>query len=307
MATHEPVPQRNESIAFGVERALVSVAPDGLPTVSPGSPRAGRALPLAPEPWPEYPRSAFEAHGLTYDVLRHVLPGAASVILLHELNGLTERTILVADRLVAGGFSVTMPVLLPPTTPTPGLRQLLRNAWRVCVSEQFAAFARRADRPLTRWLRELAAHEALVSGRPVGIVGMSLTGGFALAAAVDASVGAAVASQPATPPSYLRWTRDLAMSNDTLDDLADRAEAGFRVRAIRFSGDRISRRQRMRFIGEVLPNAQIVEVPGINPLRHSVLTAAARADEGSALHAALAGTIDYLHDQLGAPAIDGAA
>ncbi len=256
---------------------------------------------MAPEPWPEYPRSPFTADGLTYDVLRHVVPGAATVILLHELPGHGERTVAVADRLVASGFSVAMPVLMPSADRWPGLRRRLRNSWDLCVSAPFGAFARRTDRPLTAWLRSLATHEASASGRPVGIVGMSTTGSFALAAAVDTSIGAAVASQPSVPLSYFGWTTDLAMSNDTLDELVDRAEAGFQVRALRFSSDWISRRQRMGFIGEMLPNAQIVEVPTLNPTRHSVLTSATRAREGSLLHAALIGTIAYLHDRLGAP------
>lgn len=262
-------------------------------------------MPLAPEPWPEYPRAPFEADGLTFDVLRHVVPGAAMVILLHELPGHSAHTIAVADRIVAGGFSVAMPVLLPATVANPGLWHALRNTRRVCVSEPFAALARRTDRPLTGWIRKLAAHEAAVSGRPVGIVGQCLTGSFALAAAVDTSVGAAVASQPSLPPAWLGWTEDLAMSNDTLDDLVDRAEAGFSVRALRFSRDPISRGRRMRFIAEQLPNAQIVEVPAFSPARHSVLTSATRARSGSALHAALTGTIDYLRDQLGTVPGDG--
>jgi dienelactone hydrolase len=155
-------------------------------------------------------------------------------------------------------------------------------------------------------VRRLAADEAARSGRPVGIVGMSLTGGFALAAAVDPAVGAAVASGPSTPPSYLGWTRDLAMSNATLDDLVDRAETGFRVRAMRFTRDPLARRARMRFIGEMLPNAQVVEVPG-RPFRHSLLVAAAHAAEGSPLHDALADTIQYLRDALGAAPETGAA
>jgi dienelactone hydrolase len=262
---------------------------------------------LAPEPWPEYPRASFASDGLTFDVLRHVVRGAATVILLHELPGHSEKTIAVADRIVAGGFSVAMPILLPARDPNPGLRQALRNTRRVCVSEPFAALARRRDRPVTAWIRSLAAHEAAVSGRPVGIVGMSVTGSLALAAAVDTTVGAAVASQPSLPPTWLGWTDDLAMSNETLDDLVDRAEAGFRVRALRFSRDPVSRRRRIRFIAEQLPNAQIVEVPAISPTRHSVLVSALRAREGTALHAALAGTISYLQDQLGLPPDDGIA
>lgn len=261
---------------------------------------------VGPEPWPEYPRSSFEAEGIEIDVLRHVVPGAAPVILLHELGGLSERVIRVADRLVAGGFSVAMPDLLPPSDPHPGPGRLARNAWRVGRSRQFAAFARRRDRPLTGWVRSLATHEAAAAGRPVGIIGMSVTGGIALAAAVDSSVGAAVASHPSVPPAYLGWARDLAMSNQTLDDLVDRAEAGFCVRAMRFRGDVVSRGLRMQFLGEVLPNAQIVEVPTAIPFRSSVLPAAAVAREGSALHAALVGTLAYLQQQLGAPVNDDA-
>lgn len=261
---------------------------------------------MAPELWPEYPRSAFEADGVAFDVLRHVLPGAAVVILLHELDGLSEHTIVVADRLVAAGFSVTMPILLPPAALQSGLREVVRNARRVWASRQFAVFARRTDRPVTRWVRRLAAHEAERSGRAVGIVGMSLTGSFALAAAVEPAVGAAVAAGPSTPPPYLGWTRDLAMSNATLDDLVDRAETGFRVRAMRFSRDPLARRRRMRFIGEMLPNAQVVEVPG-RPFRHSLLVAAAHAAEGSPLHGALAGTIQYLREELDVPPETGAA
>ena len=262
-------------------------------------------MPLVPDPWPEYPRAPFSADGLTFDVLRHVVPGAATVILLHELPGHGERTIAVADRLVAGGFSVAMPVLLPPAIRRPGIRQAIGNGRSVLASDAFAPLAVRKDRPVTAWLRRLATHEAMVSGRPVGIVGMSLTGSFALAAAVDAAVGAAVASQPSMPPSLFRWQLDLAMSNATLDELVDRAEAGFRVRALRFSRDPISRGRRMRFIGDMLPNAEIVEVPTRSPIRHSVLASATRAREGSPLHSALVGTIYYLREQLGAPSDNG--
>jgi hypothetical protein len=177
----------------------------------------------------------------------------------------------------------------------------LRNTWRICVSDQFVALARRADRPLTRWLRALATREALASGRQVGIVGMCLTGGFALAAAVDTAIGAAVASQPSVPFCYGDGTIDLAMSADTLDELAARAEAGFCVRALRFSRDMVSRRQRLRFIGEALPNSVVVEVPSRRLFDHSVLTSAVGADEDSPLGVALRETVEYLHARLDAP------
>jgi dienelactone hydrolase len=51
--------------------------------------------------------------------------------------------------------------------------------------------------PVTVWLRALARHEHERCGGPgVGVVGMCLTGGFALAMMVDDTVVAPVLSQP---------------------------------------------------------------------------------------------------------------
>jgi dienelactone hydrolase len=253
---------------------------------------------LAAEPWRRYERSSFDAGGLAYERLRRVAPGRATVLLLTELPGLGPRTQALADFLYDAGFSVVLPVLLPPLVAAPGRGEMLRNVRRVCVSREFAALAAREDRPVTAWLLALAADEAAASGRPVGVVGMCLTGAFALAMAVDPVIGAAVASQPSVPPPYLRWSADLAMSADTFEALADRADDGFCVRALRFSRDPVSHGRRLRFIAATLPGAQVVEVPARWPWQHSVLTSAVSAAEGTALRAALDGTIDYLRAQL---------
>jgi hypothetical protein len=178
------------------------------------------------------------------------VPKAPTVILLHEMEGLTSKTVALANRFVEAGFSVGMPVLLPP----PRFGAVARNMVRLCVSAEFRALARRSDRPLTCWLRDLAAREFKTTRTGVGIVGMCMTGNFALAAAAAPGVQAAVASQPAVPPTYLNYTTDLGMSSSTFDTLAGRAEdEGLCFRILRFQSDWISRRARTQFIRNSLP------------------------------------------------------
>jgi hypothetical protein len=211
---------------------------------------------------------------------------------------MSQSNLRVARRFVQEGFSVAMPILLPPPLERSGARLLMRNVRRVCVSDQFRALAHFEDRPLTRWLRALASDIAHRSDRPVGIVGMCLTGNFALAAAVDPAIDAAVACQPSVPPTVGSWARDLAMSAVEFDSLVDRADTGFCVRVLRFQSDVISRRNRADFIASAIPNAKVVEVPTRNFLKHSVLVEALDAPDDSLLQQAMMETFEYLRERL---------
>jgi dienelactone hydrolase len=256
------------------------------------------------DPWAAYERSSFADAdtGLRYELLCRVEGARPLVILLHEMPGLSDRTARLADHLVeAGGFSVVVPILLPITAAPLGGLGLARRFWRLCLSEEFDALARNADRPLTRWIQALARHQRETTHARVGVVGMCLTGGFALAAAVDPAVDAAVASQPSIPPGYLWWRDDLTMSARSFDALAARVEAGFCVRALRFSKDLMSPRHRLEMIRDALPDSETVEVPSIRRGEHSVLTEAAQPGARPDLLDALDGTIAYLHRQLDDP------
>jgi hypothetical protein len=111
-------------------------------------------------------------------------------------------------------------------------------------------------------------------------------------------VAAAVSGEPALPWALPRRRTELSMSADELDAIADRADAGFCVRTLRYQNDFKSPGVRMRYIEEVLPNVSLVEIPTRDPRRHSVLAEATSAPTSSDLGLALTGTIAYLVERL---------
>lgn len=122
------------------------------------------------------------------------------LLILPELAGFSPGLRLFAERLIDARFRVFVPWLFGPL----GARAPLRNAVRLCVSKEFGNLRAGASSPITTWLRALTAHISRhAGGARIGAVGMCLTGAFAIPLVIDPQVAAAVAAQPAVPPSPL--------------------------------------------------------------------------------------------------------
>jgi dienelactone hydrolase len=108
-------------------------------------------------------------------------------------------------------------------------------------------------------LNELARHEHDTNGGPgVGVIGMCLTGGFALAMMVDPVVVAPVLSQPSLPIGRsAKKKRDLGISDDELAVVRARAANGVCVFGARFTGDKLSPGERFAHLREVLGSSFI--------------------------------------------------
>ena len=153
------------------------------------------------------------------------------VILLHELPGLSPGCIDLARRFVAAGLPVHLPLLFGQ----PGQFRPFRELARLCISHEIEAFARRRTSPLVEWLDAFVdAIGDQYDTERVGVVGMCLTGNFALSCIAHSRVSGAVACQPSLP---LFGERSLAMSDDRLTAAAARARGlgdgsviGFRYR-----------------------------------------------------------------------------
>ena len=129
-----------------------------------------------------------------------------AVIVIHENPGLHPLVIRFADRIVAAGMTVFLPVLFGepgrPVTTGYALRTMLSN---ICIRREFNVWFTGKSSPIIEWLRALArkAH-AECGGRGVGAIGMCFTGGFALAMMTEPSVVAPVLAQPSLPGALFK-------------------------------------------------------------------------------------------------------
>ncbi|MCV2392910.1 dienelactone hydrolase family protein [Actinotalea sp. M2MS4P-6] len=251
-------------------------------------------------------RAPFTGAGITHEVLyRGSGPG---VVLVPEIPGATPAVMALANRLVAAGFRVAVPsVIGVPGRPPTGVA-LAGAIGRLCVSREFAAFSRRADRPVAAFLRDLARalHEEC-GGPGVGVIGMCFSGGFALAAAAEPAVLAPVLSQPAMPAPIGAGRAATGLSPNEAGIVADRARSdGLCALGLRFTADRGVPAERFaameRLLGRGWRAFEIDSEPGnphgIDPRSHSVLTDPSAEVPGHPTQLANDAVVAFLRERL---------
>lgn len=245
-----------------------------------------------------YEHRKFEAplaggHPVVHDVYER--GEGTPVILIQELPGIGPETLRLAERLVEAGHRVSMPHLFGPL----GKVAVVGNTARVlCMWREFRMFAKRESSPVVGWLRALCRDVRDRSGAAgVGVIGMCLTGNFAITLIGDESVLAAVASQPSLP-----LTTDSAphMSDAELQASRDALDASGPMIALRIAGDRICSAARFDAIGASLNDGdeeriRMITLPGEG---HSVLTIDFVDEEGHPTREALTTVLDYFADRL---------
>jgi dienelactone hydrolase len=264
---------------------------------------------------PGWQSDPFTAAGRTHTL--HTRGAGPGVVLLPELPGLTPKVLELADHLVAEGFTVTAVSLLGEPGRPPSLRYVVGTVARALVDREFRAFAPGADRPVAEYVRAVARRlHGQVGGPGVGVVGMCFSGGFALAAAAEPAVLAAVASQPTLPlPLTPRRRRDVGMSDRERDAIAARvAEEGLALMGLRFSEDAASPTDRFRSLRAAFGDGWL-PVPlnngpgnphGLGRREHMVLTSADVETPGHPTNDARARVVAFLRERLSAAVPAGA-
>lgn len=253
-----------------------------------------------------YVSGSFEAAttvgSLTRRVIRRDAPGP-TVILIHESPGLSASTFAIADELVSHGYRIVLPILLDAAWTGSGMRHQVASVVKLCVARELSALSVGRTGAVVEWLRALADEEARSTGdRPVGVIGMCFSGGFALGTITNPHVRAAVMSQPALPFLLPFRGSDLGVSKADLRVIHERIGAGSCVRAMRFSRDRISPRKRFDLIGKEFPDAERQEIETDDRKMHSVLARAVERQDDPQLRRALADTLAFLDRHLNGPA-----
>lgn len=233
------------------------------------------------------------------------------VIVIHEMPGITPEVARFARRVADRGFTVFMPSLFgrDGAEATPGA---FRAAFaRVCISREFALLAENRASPIVDWLRALArdVHKE-IGGRGVGVIGMCVTGNFALTMALDPEVVAPVLAQPSLPlhwPPLLGARKAAAVHAppEALEAVRRRYhEDGLKVIGLRFEGD--IKCPQARFdsldsrLGEAFERYDLPDAAAAHPDGdpHSVLTGELIDREGERTRAVLDRVLGYFEERL---------
>ena len=250
----------------------------------------------------------FTNAGITHDL--YTRGSGPGVVLLPELPGMTPEVLGLADHLVDAGFTVTVISLIgePGRALSPGY--MARSFATLCVSREFAAFAKRADRPVAEYVRAVArrVHDR-VGGPGVGVIGMCFSGGFALASAAEPAVLAPVASQPGVPFPVTAGRRgDIGFSDREREIIVERVRTeGLCLMGLRFTEDLASPSDRFRSLRAAfgdgwLPvalNSKPGNPAGIGRREHMVLTSKDVETPGHPTHEARAQVTAFLRERLG--------
>lgn len=205
--------------------------------------------------------------------------GTKPLIVLHELPGMSDSFITYCQRMTQDeGFKVYMPLLFK----SPGTNMKKLETIMFCMSREFKSlFAANRDntRPFTAWMLELVNHVADDHpGANVGLVGMCLTGGFAIAAIADPRVTAVASCQPAFP--FFRNISTLGLSpaerQNARAGIADKVLPC--VKAYRYQHDMLSRESHMAAAKTLMGDA-LERFPDLPGNEHSTLTTASANPE----------------------------
>jgi dienelactone hydrolase len=230
------------------------------------------------------------------------------VIVIHEVPGISAEVARFARRVVDAGFTVFMPHLFGVLGKKTNESRRLWELAKLCVSREWQVLAENRSSPIADWLRALARHvHAEIPGRGVGVVGMCVTGNFALTMTLDDAVVAPVMAHPSFPlPIGRRKAAALHVTPETLENARRRiAEEGLKVLGVRFTGDLLfCRRARFDTLRRELGDGfEEIEVPGraakphLEP-PHSVLTIGLVDREGEPTREAVDRVIGFLGERL---------
>ncbi|ALG84276.1 dienelactone hydrolase family protein [Gordonia phthalatica] len=263
----------------------------------------------------DFQRDEFTDAGVTHHFYRRGTGPA--VVVIPEIPGLTPKVADFARRVSDAGCTVFVPSFfgVDGADPMPrGVTDLprvgglmVRSLGKVCVSREFTVFATGKSSPVVVWLRALARHAHAECGGPgVGAIGMCVSGGFALAMAVDDTLLAPVLSQPSLPLGITPGRRrNIDISPDDLETVKARCAKGLQVMGARFEGDVMVPGSRFDFLREQLGDAFLgVDLPdeAANPDAlippHSVVTEHLIDEPGQPTRDTLDEIIDFFRRKL---------
>jgi dienelactone hydrolase len=228
----------------------------------------------------------------SFDV--YTIGSGPPIIMMQELPGIGREAIAFCNRLADAGFEVWAPHWFGPLGQTSGLN-LVRM---LCMRREFQVFVKHQSSAITDWMRALCKHVAQTRGAArVGVIGMCLSGNFAMTLIAEENVWAAVASQPSLPA---RDQHALHMSDVEITASRAALDAKGAMRAYRFDGDKLCTAAKFDAIDTAFNDGKVRVINNVLPGGgHSVFTGHYDDTPGSPTAKALGDIIAYFKAQLG--------
>lgn len=216
------------------------------------------------------------------------------ILLIQELPGIGPQTLRLVDKLVERGFRVVMPHLFGPI----GKLSFVGNTARLfCMRREFSLFAKKKTSPVVKWLAALCQdirQKYNVAG--VGVIGMCLTGNFAISLMADDAVLAGVASQPSLP---LGMNTRLHMSDKDVIKISDALDEKGAMLAYRFKGDKLCTGAKFKALDSAFnTDGTRIKLNQIEGNAHSLLTVHFIDEAGSPTDKALQEVMGYFEEKL---------
>lgn len=220
--------------------------------------------------------------------------GSKVLILIQELPGIGQETLALADRFVSEGYTVVLPHLFGKI----GKTSVLINTFKVfCMRKQFRVFAKNESSPIVDFLSDLCTatkNKYEVDG--VAVIGMCLTGNFAISLMANDAVLAGFASQPSLP---FGKQKHIHMSTDEITAVKTRLDQVGPMHCGRIQGDKICTARRFDAYRKAFNSDKeriiLHELPGKG---HSILTLDFVDEEGHPTKKALENVLAYFDSQL---------
>ncbi|MBI3439954.1 MAG: dienelactone hydrolase family protein [Proteobacteria bacterium] len=215
------------------------------------------------------------------------------VILIQEMPGIGPEAIAFCKRLADAGFEVWAPHWFGPLGRTSAL-----NAVRMlCMRREFQVFAQNQSSAIVDWMRALCLHVAAVRDvERLGVIGMCLSGNFAMTLIAEPNVWAAVASQPSLPVGA---PGALHMSDAEIEASRAALDAKGAMRAYRFKEDPLCTAAKFGAVDSAFNDGAVRVVTNVLPGKgHGVFTGHYDDTPGSPTASALREMIDYLRARL---------
>ena len=232
-------------------------------------------------------------HTISHDVYSR---GAGKIcIIIQELPGIGQETLALADKFVERGYKIILPHLFGPI----GKTSMGGNLFRVfCMRKEFKVFAKNESSPIVDWLKALCAKmkaDYQVAG--VAVIGMCLTGNFAISLMAEEAVLASFSSQPSMP---FQTQNALHLSDGDVEIIKTKLDNVGAMHCGRFEGDKLCTAQKFDLIDRKFNTGgkERIKLHTLPGKGHSILTLDFVDEKGHPTINALNEVMDYFDRQL---------